>query len=209
MNYDTSQFVNTKTASRILGLTPNTLRKLDKNKQIPTIRTDGNRRLYNVQQYIDSHSSFENLPQNKVSICYCRVSSTNQEDDLQRQITFMQQKYPSHTIISDIGSGLNYNRKGLKTILELAHCGKIKELVVTYKDRLSRFGFELFEFILKTQSNAKIMVLNQSFMSKEQELTEDLLQILHVFSARSHGSRKYKTKSSGKEKEEHRTSDEN
>ena len=113
------------------------------------------------------------------------VSSNNQKDDLQRQVQYMQEKYPTHQIITDIGSGLNYKRKGLKTILEYAYKGIVKEVVVAYKDRLCRFGFELFEHILQTQSNAEILVLNQANHSKEQELTDDLLYLLHVFSARS------------------------
>lgn len=193
MDYDLDSFVTSREASKKLGLSPNTLREMDKNKQIITIRTDGNRRLYNVQEYIRSHISTTCPSQSKISICYCRVSSNHQKDDLQRQINFMQEMYPTYEIISDIGSGLNYKRKGLKTILGYAHQGKISELVVAYKDRLCRFGFELFEHILQSQSNSKIVVLNKSNATKEQELTDDLLQILHVFSARSHGSRKYST----------------
>ena len=108
--------------------------------------------------------------------------------------------YPTHQIIKDVGSGLNYKRKGIKTILELAYKGQIKELVVTYKDRLCRFGFELFEHILKSQSDANIVVLKQHYATKEQELTEDLLHILHVFSSRSYGFRRYQIQ--GKEKTE-------
>jgi predicted site-specific integrase-resolvase len=76
--------------------------------------------------------------------------------------------------------------------LERAHKGQLKELVVAYKDRLCRFGFELFEHILQSQSNAKIVVLKQKNYSPEEELTKDLLHILHVFSARSYGLRKYR-----------------
>jgi len=161
-----NEFVTTKEASKILGITPTTLRRMDKAKQIITIRTSGNKRLYNVQQYIHSQLSTQDNSSDKVSICYCRVSSNGQKDDLQRQVEYMQEKYPTHQIIKDIGSGLNYKRKGIKTILEYAHRGIIQEVVVTYKDRLCRFGFELFEHILQTQSNAKIVVLNQSNCSK-------------------------------------------
>ena len=76
--------------------------------------------------------------------------------------------------------------------MDLAYKGELKEIVVTYKDRLCRFGFELIEYILKTQSNAKIMVLCQNSTSKESELATDLLSIITVFSARMHGLRKYK-----------------
>jgi putative resolvase len=189
-----NEYITTKKACAILGVHPDTLRRMDKEKRISTIRTPGNKRLYNVQEYISRHSNIPNEcpTQNKVSICYCRVSSRNQKDDLKRQVQYMEEKYPTHKIIKDIGSGLNFKRKGLQTILDLAYSGKLQEVVVAYKDRLCRFGFELFEYILQTQCNAKIMVLKQKVHSPEQELTQDLLHILHVFSARSYGLRKYR-----------------
>ena len=189
---DYVKFVVSRTASKILGLHPDTLRKLDKIHQIQTIRTPGGKRLYNVSSYIAGNVSFKNSsPLEKIKICYCRVSSQNQKDDLQRQVEYMQEKYPTHTIIKDIGSGLNFKRKGIQTILELAHKERIAEIVVAYKDRLCRFGFELFEFILQNQSNAKIVVLNSNNISKEEEVVQDILQIITVFSARVNGLRKY------------------
>ena len=105
---------------------------------------------------------------------------------------YLKQKYPDSEIISDYGSGLNFHRKGLQKIMDIAYKGELQELVVTYKDRLCRFGFELIEYILKTQSNATIMVLCYNSTSKESELATDLLSIITVFSARMHGLRKYK-----------------
>jgi putative resolvase len=190
-----SQFIPSRKASKILGIHPTTLRSLDKRGEIQTIRTPGNKRLYNVQLYIDENVSYQStISLDKKSICYCRVSTHSQKDDLERQITYMQQQYPSYELITDIGSGINFKRKGLKTILELAHQGKLKVLVVAYKDRLCRFGFDLFEHILQTQSNATIMVLNDSNTSPEEEVVQDLLQIITVFSARVNGLRKYHTK---------------
>jgi predicted site-specific integrase-resolvase len=105
--------------------------------------------------------------------------------------------YPEGTeIITDIGSGLNFKRKGLKTILERAIAGDIKELVVAHKDRLCRFGFELLEFIISKYSNGTIMVLDDKTSSTETEFANDILQILTVFSARLNGRRKYKKKES-------------
>ena len=89
--------------------------------------------------------------------------------------------------------GLNFKRKGLKTILEYAYRGEIEELVVAHKDRLCRFGFELVEYPITVFSKGKIVVLNNSQSSPHEELTEDLLAILTVFSARSNGLRKYKS----------------
>ena len=120
------------------------------------------------------------------------MSSRVQKSDLQNQIGLLKTKYPETEVISDFGSGLNFHRKGLEKIMDLAYKGELKEIVVTYKDRLCRFGFELIEYILKTQSNAKIVVLCQNSTSKESELATDLLSIITVFSARMHGLRKYK-----------------
>lgn len=195
MDENNTKFLPARKASQILGIHVATLRNLDKNGSIQTIRTPGNKRLYNVQQYIDQNVSFKStFSSTKKSICYCRVSTPGQKDDLERQIKYMQELYPSHQIISDIGSGINFKRKGLKTILEQAHKGELEEVVVVYKDRLCRFGFELFEHILKSQSNARILVLNNKNNSPEEEIVNDLLQIITVFSARVNGLRKYHTK---------------
>lgn len=103
----------------------------------------------------------------------------------------MKELYPEAIIIRDIGSGINYNRKGIKAILELLLRGDRVSLVVAHRDRLARFGTELFEFLLKS-NGGELLVLSDEEKSSEQKLTEDLLTILHVFSCRMHGSRKYK-----------------
>ena len=103
----------------------------------------------------------------------------------------MQDLYPEAIIIKDIGSGINHNRKGIKTILELLLRGDRISLVVAHRDRLARFGTGLFEFLLKCDGG-ELLVLSDEEKSSEQKLTEDLLTTLHVFSCRMHGSRKYK-----------------
>jgi predicted site-specific integrase-resolvase len=120
------------------------------------------------------------------------VSSRGQKSDLQNQIALLKTKYPETEVIFDFGSGLNFKRKGLQKILDLAYKGELKEIVVTYKDRLCRFGFELVEYILETQSNAKIVVLNKNNTAVESELATYLLSIINVFSTRMHCLRKYK-----------------
>ena len=195
MNDSLPSFIKSNQAAKVLGVHPDTLRKLDRNGKIQTIRTEGGIRLYNVQKYItDNSNKYSNKVHDRVSICYCRVSTHSQSDDLERQKKFMQEKYPTHTIISDIGSGINFKRKGLKTILDLALKGKIQELVVAHKDRLARFAFELIEYILSTSSNAKIVVLDEPCTSTEEGIVQDVLQILNVYSAKINGSRKYKNK---------------
>jgi predicted site-specific integrase-resolvase len=178
------KYLPSREASKILGLHPNTLRTYADNGTIEFYKTESGQRRYNVEAYLG-------LQKHSTTLCYCRVSSPKQRGDLERQIEFMQSKYPDAKIIKDIGSGLNYKRRGLKTILERAMQGEKLEVVVAHKDRLARFGFELIEWIIK-QSGGRIMVLNKTNLSPEQELTNDLLNILHVFSYRMHGLRNYK-----------------
>lgn len=179
-------FLSSRKASKELDLHPNTLRKMENDGEIRHIKTKSGQRRYDVESYIGY------VKEQKL-ICYCRVSSYKQKDDLQRQIEFMQEKYPEAKIVKDIGSGLNFKRKGLISILEQSMCGDITTLVVAHRDRLARFGFELIKYIIE-RNGGKLLVLNQSSMSPEEELTKDLLNILHVFSCRMHGLRNYKNK---------------
>lgn len=178
------KYLPSREASKILGLHPNTLRTYADNGTIESYKTESGQRRYNVQAYLG-------LQKHSTTLCYCRVSSPKQREDLERQINFMQSKYPKAEIVKDIGSGLNYKRRGLKTILERAMRGEQLEIMVAHKDRLARFGFELIEWIIN-QSGGRIMVLNKTNLSPEQELTNDLLNILHAFSCRMHGLRNYK-----------------
>ncbi|MEN8216170.1 MAG: IS607 family transposase [Pseudomonadota bacterium] len=180
------KYVTSKQASKQLGLHPNTLRLYADNGTIESYRTKSGHRRYNVEAYLG-------LQKQSVTICYCRVSNPKQKNDLDRQVQFMQSRYPSAQIIKDIGSGLNYKRKGLKSLLGRAMRGEKLEVVVAHKDRLARFGFELIEWIIQ-QNSGKIVVLKQTNLSPEQELTNDLLSILQVFSRRMHGLRNYKNK---------------
>jgi predicted site-specific integrase-resolvase len=147
----------------------------------------GNKYLYNLDKYLSDNNI--NLPTNtKLNICYCSVSSRKQSEDLQRQIKYMKHKYPKHQIISEIGSGLNYKRIGLKKIMDLAISGKINELVITYKDRLLRFGYEIIEHIITEYSKGKIIIINKS-KKKTEELVNDIISIMSV--AKINGRRKY------------------
>jgi len=108
---------------------------------------------------------------NKRNICYCRVSTSSQKEDLERQVEYFRCKYPDYEIVKDIGSGLNFKRKGFNTILDSAFKG---EIVVTHKDRLCRFGFELVLRIIES-TNGKILVLDKEETSPEKELVNDIL----------------------------------
>ncbi len=173
-------------ASKALGLHANTLRKYADEGKINYIRNEAGQRRYDVDGYIGVNKNSE-------IVCYCRVSSYKQKDDLERQVTYMLSKYPNAEIIKDIGSGINYKRKGLNKILARLMSGEKLTLVVAYKDRLARFGTELIQFLVNT-NGGKLVVLNEVKHSPEEELTSDLLNILHVFSCRMHGLRKYSSK---------------
>jgi predicted site-specific integrase-resolvase len=174
-------------AAKIIGVSVQTLRAWDKAGSIPTKRSGGNTRLYDISEYIN-----ETKPILK-TICYCRVSSPKQKEDLNRQIEYVTTKYPESEVIKDVGSGINFKRKGLNAILERAMSGEQLEVVVAYKDRLARFGYELVERII-SRNGGRVMVLNEVSLSPSEELTQDLLTILHVFSCRLCGIRKYREK---------------
>ena len=107
----------------------------------------------------------------------------------------MKTKYPTYIIIEDIGSGLNLNKRGINKIIHLAIKGKINELVVAYKDRLTRFGFELIEELITKYSNGKISILYKSEeISQEEELVKDIMAIMNVYVAKINGLRRYKNK---------------
>jgi predicted site-specific integrase-resolvase len=170
----------------MLGVHPNTLRNWANNGKINFIRSVGGYRLYDVNSFIRKGDT-------KRRICYCRVSSKKQKDDLERQVAFMRNRFPEYEIIEDIGSGLNFRRKGLIALLESADSGDVGEIVVAHKDRLSRFGFDLIRWFIE-RHGGKIMVLDESGLSPQQELVNDILSIIHVFSCRIHGLRKYSSK---------------
>jgi putative resolvase len=171
-------------AAQALGLHPNTLRKYANAGLIKHIRTPTGQRLYDV----DSFRGERGAPE---SVAYIRVSSRGQRDDLESQRQYVASKYPSAEIIEDIGSGLNFKRKGLRALLERAVSGDRLRLVVAHRDRLARFGHELVEWVIR-KTGGELVVLDQALRSAEDELTQDLLHILHVFSCRMYGRRKYR-----------------
>ena len=110
-----------------------------------------------------------------------------------RQRSQMVKRYPNHILIEDIGSGLNLNKRGIKKIIKLAISGKVNELVVAYRDRLTRFGYELIEELIEEYSNGKIIVMNEEEkMEPEEELVKDVMALMNVYVAKMNGLRKYK-----------------
>ena len=178
-------YVASRKAAAMLGLHPQTLRRYANQGKIPHYRNSAGQRLYDVDAYLHGTAK-------PTVVCYCRVSSARQRGDLNRQIAHMRELYPDAEIISDVAGGLNWKRRGLLSILERLHRGDKLEVVVAHRDRLARFGFDLIEWLVQ-QNGGSVVVLNQSDASPESELTEDLLAILHTFSCRMHGLRRYRT----------------
>ena len=207
-----NNYMGGKEACKILGVHQQTLYLWEKSGKIEIIRhSERGKRFYNVQKYLDDNKQKtekdikienisnvnvknEKLKEGKINICYVRVSTLGQKDDLERQKKYMKGKYKKYEMIEDIGSGINFNRRGLKKIIYLAIEGKINKLVVAHKDRLTRFGFELIEDLIKKYSNGIIILDDEGELKKEpkEELVDDVLQILNVYTAKMNGLRKYK-----------------
>ena len=170
-------------------ITSGTLRRWAESGKIKCLRPNGTRRIYNIED-VKRILGIESLITDFNTICYARVSSSHQKEDLDRQVDLLKSKFPNAKIIKDIGSGLNWNRQGFRSILEQAYSNSIQQVVVTYKDRLCRFGYELVEWIFK-KANVKILVLstNTNIINSTNELAEDLLAITTVFVAKNNGLR--------------------
>lgn len=189
------RFLTPIEAREYFNISDVTLRKWCKEGKIESIRpgqTEYSHRRYKVS--IPTAQPAKPIkPTSREKICYARVSSRDQKEDLERQVQLLQSRYPTHRIVKDIGSGLNFKRKGLKAVLDAAIAGDIEELVVTTRDRLCRFGFELFEQIID-KYNGKILVLNDRDSTPNGEFVEDVISVITVFAARLHGRRSHRTK---------------
>lgn len=134
--------------------------------------------------------SFKRKDGERRRICYARVSSAHQKEDLERQVEDLRRRYPNHEIVRDIGSGLNWNRKGFEKMMKDVMDAKVEEIVCTHKDRMCRFGFELVEMILH-KFGVPLIIMNATTKSHDyqQELAEDQLAVGNVFVAKNNGKR--------------------
>lgn len=185
--------------SVLLGVTPQTLRKWEQIGYFVPAQKRANGYRYYSKTQVDEFSEKLNTVKNKnrINIGYCRVSTSKQKDDLLRQVEnlelYLKSLKQPYEIIKDVGSGINYSKKGLIDLLDKIGKNKVDTIYVLYKDRLVRFGYELIEKIADLHET-KIVVLDNEDKTKEQELVEDLMQIITVFSCRLHGKRAAKTK---------------
>lgn len=184
--------------SKEIGVSISTLRTWDKIGYLKPAKVLDNGYRYYSDEQINKYLNDDSDIDDRKIVLYARVSSKKQMDDLDRQIenlkTYAYTKGYSFELITDIGSGLNYKKEGLKKLVRMICNKEIKKLVILYKDRLVRFGFELIEEVCRI-NDVEIEIIDNTTVSKDQELTDDLIQIITVFANRLYGSRSKKTAS--------------
>jgi putative resolvase len=190
--------------SKILGVTPKTIRIWEQQGKIHPERTPNGHRRYDRDEIVRLSSFYgkvRHLPEesNKVTIAYARVSTSGQKEDLARQVELLESFCTAngwvYSTIQDLGSGLNYEKRGLKHLIKEICNGHVERLIITHKDRLLRFGSEII-FSLCEIFGTEVVVLNKGEPQPtfEEELAQDVLEIITVFSARLYGSRSHKNK---------------
>jgi len=189
-----NRFIKIGKASEILGVSIQTLRRWESiGHLVPARKSSGNTRYYDL----DTLLGIKNI-ETDLTIAYARVSSHDQKNDLKRQgemlVSYCQLNGWNYELIQDLGSGMNYHKKGLKRLLDLILDRKVKRLVIAHKDRLLRFGAELI-FSLCQSRQVEVIIVNKGEESSfEEELSKDVLEIITVFSARLYGARSHKNK---------------
>ena len=181
--------------SKIVGVTPQTLRNWDKTEKLkPHHTTENGYRYYSEEQL---KQVLRTKPKSRTIVGYCRVSSLKQKDDLERQIenvkTYLLAQGKPFEIVSDVGSGINCRRKGLLELLDRINQDEVEKVVILYKDRLSRFGFELIEYMASLHG-CEIEIIDNTQKTEQEELVEDLVQIITVFSCKLQGKRAHKAR---------------
>ena len=182
-----------KEFGQLVGRTTGTLQRWDRKGILKAKRTPTNRRYYTWEDYLQTTGR---KPTCRLTATYCRVSSGGQKNDLQSQREAVEQFCIASgrqvdLRLEDVGSGLNYQRKRFVELMRRVEAGEIKEIVIAHKDRLVRFGYEWFEAFCRSHGT-EIIVMNAQSLSPEQEMVKDLLSIVHCFSSRLYGLRRYK-----------------
>jgi len=202
MNTSNIKNYKPKDFADLLGVSVKTLQRWDREGTLKANRTPTDRRYYTYAQYLQ-FKGIQTEQDERQTIIYARVSTRNQKDDLKNQVTFLRQFCNARGMIvdrciEDYGSGLNYNREKWNELLNDVMEQKVKIIVITSKDRFIRFGYEWFErFCMRFHTN--ILVVNNEELSPQEELVQDIVSILHVFSCRLYGLRKYKKQIEGDE----------
>ena len=191
-----NKYLTISQAAKILSVSTSTMRRWEREeKLVPDERTKGNQRRYLLSSI---RPEFRKDGGKRKTIAYARVSSHDQKQDLKTQKEMLELFCSSNgwkfELIRDLGSGMNYKKKGLKQLISLILDGDIERLVLSHKDRLLRFGAELV-FSICEMKNVEIVIINQGEVASfEEDLAKDVLEIITVFSARLYGSRSHKNK---------------
>lgn len=189
-------YLSISEASVYLGVSCCTLRRWDKSKKLEAdTRTYGGHRRYSVASLKGCFGDAENI-ENKKVIAYSRVSSHDQNLKRQSEVLnkYCRKEFSSHEVIEDLGSGMNYKKKGLRNLIKLILSGQVSDIVLTHKDRLLRFGSDLIFLICKFFCIRVHIIYEDKELSDEQILAFDVLEIITVFSARLYGKRSHKNK---------------
>ena len=193
----TEKLLSISEAAKLLGVVESTLRRWEEEGRLmPDERTKGNQRRYKLSSLRPELK--RGIDYNRKTIAYARVSSHDQKNDLERQKQILEMYCASNgwtfEIIADLGSGMNYHKKGLKALLNAVLDDKVGRLVVTHKDRLLRFGAELVFSICEAKEVEVVIINKGEDATFEEDLAKDVLEIITVFSARLYGSRSRKNK---------------
>jgi len=188
VNMDGQGYVKLNQAAKFFNVSLRTIYRWKNSGKISYITTPSGHYLYKITDMPISE---------KIKVIYIRVSSNKQTGDLERQKTFASQQFPSHQIISDVGSGLNFKRRGLRKLLKMVLSNSIEEIIITSKDRLCRFGYDLIEWLC-IENDTKLVVLDKDTgtkMSRESEFVRDVLSIIQIYTCKWNGQRRYINKS--------------
>ncbi len=190
-NYKPKEF------AELINISVRTLQRWDVEGKLKAFRTPTDRRYYTYEQYLE-YKGIHKEQVNRKNVIYTRVSTSNQKDNLKNQVEFLRQYANAKGIIvdeviEDYGSGLNYNRKKWNKLIDSCMTNEVNTIIVSHKDRFVRFGYEWFERFLG-KFNVDIIVVNNESLSPQEELVQDIISILHTFSCRIYGLRKYKKK---------------
>lgn len=190
--------LTTKEVAQLAGVNLDTVRRWDSKGLIKSYRTEGGHRRYDADSVYSYIGQPKSIRQDKYSLIYARVSTKNRENDLNRQVELLEMFCSSkgwrYKVLKDIGSGLNYNKKGLIELIRLIETNQIDRLIINYKDRLLRFGSEIIFEMCKWHNVEVIIVSEDEPKTYEEELVDDVLSIITVFSAKLYGSRSHKNK---------------
>lgn len=210
MSEPTPKYLSTARACKFFGIARETLLKWGKAGLIGSYNTKGDGKgcvKWDVRSFkgnvqtvnsdneegtVEAEESTKTVS-TRIGVCYCRVSTKDQINELNEQVELMKSQYPDFEIITDIGSGTTFKRKGIRNLLDRIGDGDISTVVVSHKDRLARFGLEVFKWIFN-KFDVELVILNPGFGSKEAEMCDDLFSIVRVFSYKAIDGRPYKRK---------------